>query len=262
MTVKAWYLGCTSDQIAERVILLGDPARVHRLSRQLDDVRLLPVNRGLVTATGLYRDTRVTLCAFGMGAPIAAIALHELSELGASVFLRFGTVIALPPARVGDFVIADRAQREEGTSGTYAPDDYPAIADEEVVAALVSAAKTQSNPYRVGAFASYDGFYRDMFALDEATSERVRANYEALSANGVLAVDMETSALLTVGRVLGCKVGALCLASVDGATQKKINGDELMQHERTLAEIALEAIVSTSVRSGDCTGVDSTSVRT
>lgn len=247
MTGKAWYLGCTGDQVAERVILIGDPARVHRLSAQLDDVQLLPVNRGLVTATGVHDGTRITLSAFGMGAPIAAIALHEFYELGARVFLRFGTAIALPPTQVGDFVIADRAQREEGTSDAYAPKDYPATADPQVVDALTAAAKSQSRRYRVGAFASYDGFYRDMFALDEATAERVRGNYEALAKRGVLAVDMETSALLTVGRVLGCKVGALCLASVDSATQQKIDGEELTRSERALFGIALAAITATSV---------------
>ena len=51
MEKRAWYLGCTSDQIAERVILIGDPGRVPRLSEYLEDVVLLPVNRGLAIAT-------------------------------------------------------------------------------------------------------------------------------------------------------------------------------------------------------------------
>ncbi|MEM8815275.1 MAG: hypothetical protein AAGE85_05580 [Pseudomonadota bacterium] len=244
MSKRAWYLGCTSDQIAERVILLGNPARVRRLGRHLQDVEFLPVKRGLETATGYYGDTPITLSAFGMGAPIAAIALHELADLGASVFLRFGTAIALPPARIGEFLIANSALRKEGTSGAYAPDDYPAVADETLTAALIAAAKAQTNPFRVGKFASYDGFYRDMFAIDEASRERVRRNYAALAADDVIAVDMETSAILTVGKVLGCKVAALCLASVDSATQSKIEPESLRIAEARLVGVAFEAMAA------------------
>ena len=119
---KAWYLGCHQEQVADRVILLGDPARVPRLSKHLEDVEHLPINRGLAMATGSYEGVRVTLAAFGMGAPIAAIVLHELAVLGSSVFLRIGTSIGLPPVDIGDVVIAQDAISREGTSAAYAPD--------------------------------------------------------------------------------------------------------------------------------------------
>src|SRR4030095_584177 len=136
MQKRAWYLGCTSDQVAERVILVGDPGGVPRLSRCLDDVEFLPVNRGLATATGTHRGVRVTLAAFGMGAPIAVIVLHELGELGSRLFLRIGTTMSLPPTAIGDFVIADRALRHEGTSYAYAPKDFTPAAGQHLLNAL------------------------------------------------------------------------------------------------------------------------------
>jgi len=246
-TDKAWYLGCTRDQVGERVILIGDPGRVPRLSQYLEDVQLLPVNRGLVTATGRYHGVPVTMAAFGMGAPIAAIVLHELRQLGAGIFLRIGTAMPLPPVEIGDFVIAEGAIRHEGTSDAYASPEHLAIADETLVKAAVNAVEENGHSYRVGSFASYDGFYKDMFALDTETSTRVRTNFEKLSEQGVLAVDMETSALLTVGNVLGCKVSSLCVATVDGLKQLRMSSEELIRAEKDLIAIALAAVTATEM---------------
>jgi uridine phosphorylase len=46
--------------------------------------------------------------------------------------MRIGTAMAVPPAKLGDFVLADGALRAEGTSNTYAPLGFPAIADFEL----------------------------------------------------------------------------------------------------------------------------------
>ncbi len=247
MARQAWYLGVTRDQVAERVILIGDPGRVPRLSRYLDDAELLPVNRALATATGTHQGVGITLAAFGMGAPIAAIVHHELFELGCRVFLRIGTTMSLPPTEVGDLVIADSALRHEGTSYAYAPKDYQARASAALVSALAEAASAQGHPHRIGRFASYDGFYRDMFALDDATAARVRDNLAALAKRDVIAIDMETSALLTVGGVLGSITGSLCVASVNGQTRQKIDNAALIQRERQLMSTALTALTSLPV---------------
>ena len=247
MSDKAWYLGCSSDQVAQRVILVGDPARVPRLSEHLDDVQTLPVNRGLATITGAYNGVSVTVSAFGMGAPIATIVLHELRELGAKVFLRIGTAIALPPVELGDFIIADTALRNEGTSGAYAPPHYRAIADRDIIGAAVNAINENGHSYRIGSFASYDGFYRDMFALDDVVEDRVRKNFAGLSEQGVVAVDMETSALLTVGRVLGCKTGSLCVATANSLKHLKIDNDEMQVSEQYLFATALRTVTTTKL---------------
>lgn len=244
MEKKAWYIGCTSDEVANRVILIGDPARVPRLSKYLDDAILLPVKRGLATTTGTYKGVRITMAAFGMGAPIASIVLHELCELGSGIFLRIGTTMCLPPVELGDLVIAENALRHEGTSYAYAPKDVVATADKELVAAVKRAADDAGFTRHVGRFASYDGFYRDMFALDDATAVRVQENFDYLSKQGVIATDMETSALLTVGKVLGCKVGSLCVASVNFQTQRKLDSDKFIEREKQLMAAALNALSS------------------
>ena len=203
---------------------------------------MLPVNRGLATVTGTYKDYRITLSTFGMGAPIAAIVLHELAMLGCKVFLRLGTSIGLSPVNIGDVIIAQDAHSYEGTSAAYASEGTNGIAAPSLVNALTRAASAHAVNYHVGTFASFDGFYQDMFALDDATEERVRRNLEQLTQQDVVAVDMETSAVLTVGNTLGCKVGSMCASTVNSLKKQKISKEGHAMAEQALISIALEAL--------------------
>ena len=141
MPRSAWYIGCSEDEVGEAAILVGDRARIDRIAEHLEAPVFLAENRGLRTVTGLRSGKRVTASAFGMGGPIAAIVLHELFDLGVRRFLRIGTAMVMPPASVGDFVVADGAFRGEGTSRTYAPLGYPAVADFDLNVALRAAGR-------------------------------------------------------------------------------------------------------------------------
>ncbi len=104
---RAWYIGVGREDVGDAAILIGDPARIARIADHLEDPVFLPENRGLRTVTGVRAGRRITATAFGMGAPIATIVLHELYALGIRTFLRIGTAMAIPPAAVGEFVLAD-----------------------------------------------------------------------------------------------------------------------------------------------------------
>ena len=241
---RAWYIGCSEDEIGEAAILVGDRARIDRIAEHLEAPRILEENRGLRTVTGMRGGHRVTASAFGMGGPIAAIVLHELFDLGVRLFLRIGTAMVMPPAKLGDFVLADGAVRGEGTSRTYAPIGYPAIADFDLGAALRGALSRHGARWRAGVFGTYDGFYTEMFALSAGQAQMVDAMREEIGRLGLIATDMETATLLTAGRVLGARTASLCLGTVDGPTQEKIGADELERREREMFEIALDAIVA------------------
>ena len=65
----------------------------------------------------------------GIGGPSTAIAVEELSAIGAHTFIRVGTSgIMQPTMTEGDFVIATGAIRDEGTSHQYLPAAFPAVA--------------------------------------------------------------------------------------------------------------------------------------
>jgi uridine phosphorylase len=236
LTQRAWYLNCDAGDVGDRAILVGDRARVARVAERLDDVRWLNEDRGLTTVTGARDGHRITVTAFGMGAPIATVVLHELHQLGVRTFLRLGTVMALAPVEMGDVVIADGALRGEATSATYVPDGYPAVGDFELGAALRTAADTAKASWRAGLVASYDGFYTQMAG---ALEQQAR-----LRDLGVIALDMETSAVLAVGRALGSRAASLCAATVDAATSARLPVENREAAEDAIVRIGLDALAA------------------
>jgi uridine phosphorylase len=244
MTKRAWYIGCHEEDVGEAAILVGDRARIDRIAEHLEAPRVLDEHRGLRTVTGVRAGRRVTVSAFGMGGPIAAIVLHELFDLGVSRFLRIGTAMVMPPATLGDFVLADGAVRGEGTSRTYAPIGYPAVPDFDLNTALRAALAKRSVSWRAGVFGTYDGFYTEMFALSSGQKQMIDGLRHEIRRLGLIATDMETATLLTAGRMLGARTASLCLGTVDGLTQETIETGLLETREREMFEIALDAIVA------------------
>lgn len=240
----AWYLGYTDQDIGEAAILVGDPDRVSRIGGLLSDPVYLPEKRGLRSVTGGYGGKRVTVAAFGMGAPIASIVMHELADLGMRRFLRIGTAMHFAPAHPGDFLISQAAIAHDGTSPAYADATRPIPADPDLIARLDAAVRAEGAAPHSGVYATFDAFYRDMFALDKADAPRVDAVRARLRADGVLATDMETSALLAVAQALGLSAATMCLGTVDGITQKKLDKAELDAGEARMFRIALAAMTS------------------
>ena len=247
MSHSAWYIGCEKDEVGEAALLTGDRARIDRIAEHLKDARILPENRGLRTVTGSRNGVRVTATAFGMGGPIAAIVLHELFDLGVRTFIRVGTAMAMPPAKLGDMLLADGAYSNDGASRTYAPNGYPAVADFDLAARLRTSLGTRSLSWRAGLFGTYDGFYTESFALSEGEAKMIDKTREETQRLGLIATDMETAPLMIAGRMLGAKVASLCLGTVDGITQAKLDPDQLATRERDMFEAALDAL--TDVRS-------------
>lgn len=241
---SAWYIGAARGEVGEAAILIGDPARIERIAGHMTDVRFLRENRGLKTVTGTRNGRRVTASAFGMGAPIATIVLHELFALGIRTFLRIGTAMAVPPARLGDFVLADGALRAEGTSNTYAPLGFPAIADFELNTALRARLKSAARPWHAGLYGTYDGFYTEMFGLSGERRAMIDGLKRDIERMGLIGTDMETSALLVAARILGARASTLCVATVDAFTQEKIGDAAMATAEAELFEVALDALAA------------------
>ena len=241
----AWYLGLNANDVATRCILVGDRARVDMFAEHLTGARLLSDRRGLRTMGGTYEGVAVTVSAFGMGAPIAAVLLEELAGIGVRVVLRAGTAMSLDPGRLplGSFIVAHAAMRAEGTSLTYAPLGYPAAADPVVVSTLVDVLSTKKLAHQVRILATADGFYSEMLAPTPARAAPVEQRHEEFRRLGVLAVDMETSTLLVVGSLLGVRTGSVCLVSVDGPGRAMLADEPRQAGEQALVEVALQALI-------------------
>ena len=106
-------------ELAERVLLPGDPHRALAVAQELlDGPRMFNHHRGLWGYTGLARDGRpLTIQATGMGGPSAAIVVEELIGLGARRLVRIGTCGALDPElELGELVAVERALPADGAS--------------------------------------------------------------------------------------------------------------------------------------------------
>lgn len=242
MTRNAWYLRCSSDEVGEDAIIVGDRGRVLLATELLEDAVVLNEDRGLTTATGVYRGRRITLSAFGMGAPIASVVVDELAHIGVRRVLRLGTVMTASETRLGDLVVAHGAVRGEGTSSAYLPIEFPAVPDFALTAAAETAARATGRPVRTGIFDTRDGFYPEMMRREDPAgqAELVARRREQRIAGS----DMETSAVLVVARALGIAAASMCLASVDGSDYSKLDGAERRAAESDLLRAGLEALVA------------------
>ncbi|MFN2629628.1 MAG: uridine phosphorylase [Gaiellaceae bacterium] len=239
---QAWYLRATPSQVADRALLVGDRGRIARIAARLDEPTFLNDDRGLWTVSGRYEGTPVTAAAFGMGAPIAAVVLHELWSIGTSTFLRLGTAMRLPPGKLGEFLLGEAAIRGESTSGTYVPEGYPAVSDYTLQTIVRRELAAGGESWQAGVFASYDGFYTQMLALRECDRAPIAARVEELCSLGVLAIDMETSAVLAVASALGARASSLCLATVAWEGGRKMDDEERARAEDRLVELGLASL--------------------
>jgi len=223
------------------VLLPGDRDRVRRIAEHLHAPRLVGENREFRTMTGDLDGTPVSVMSSGMGSPAVAIAVEELRSAGVHTIVRVGTTGAVGPGpRLGDAIIALGAVRSEGTSRAYIDLAYPAIADIDVVEALRRAARQAKHPHHVGLVESADAYYAEAWRADAASP----AHVEQMRQGGVLAIEMEASALFVVGRLRGLRTGCiLALREEFSAGHERVQGGQEFERglDRAIAT-AVEAI--------------------
>jgi uridine phosphorylase len=237
---EQYHVGVGPDDVADAVLLPGNPERVETIVDYWDDWEETGHHREYRTATGTYDGTPISVTSTGIGSPSAAIAVEELARIGVDTFVRVGSTGALQPEMaVGDLVITTGGVRQEGTSDEYVREDYPAVADHEVVAALVAAAERLDYDYHTGITTSTDSFYagqgRPGFEgfLAEGSEDLIQELRNANVAN----VEMEASAILTLANVYGLRAGAVCAVYANRAT-----GEFRTEGEGRAAEVASLAV--------------------
>jgi len=227
-----------SGDVHDVCLLPGDPGRVDRIADQCENSQTIAENREYKLANATYEGCPVTICSTGIGAPSAAIAVEELSKIGVETFLRVGTTGALQRGiEIGDMVIATAAAKDEGTTPRYEAASIPAVADFEVLTALVEGARARGEDTHVGPIATDDAFYAETEAVVDAWEDA-----------RLLCVEMEAAAIFTLARRKDLRAGAICTVDgnlVEGTQKGETDDDELPEKakdnvERAIA-IALDA---------------------
>ena len=218
---KQFHIRCAEGDVGRYCILPGDPGRCKSIAAHFDDAVLVSQNREYTVYTGTLLGEKVSVCSTGIGGPSAAIAMEELHAIGADTFVRVGTCGGIDlNVRSGDVVVATGAIRYEHTSLEYAPIEYPAVADFEVMTALVQAAKNLGKPLQVGVVQCKDSFYGQHDPKRMPVSYDLLQKWEAWKRLGVKASEMESAALFVVASALGVRCGS-CFHAVWNQEREK-----------------------------------------
>jgi len=216
-------------ELAERVLLPGDPGRALALAQSLlESPMMFNHNRGLWGYTGRAGDGEpLTIQSTGMGGPSAAIVISELVDLGAGTLMRVGTCGALEPGlELGDLLVATDAIVADGTSRALGA-GARVTPDPELVAALIATADTRS-----GTVVSTDLFY-------DGRPDQERRWMQ----DGAAAVEMESATLFALAGIRGVSAATLLLVTdLLFPARVRIAEDALHDGERRMGQTALHAL--------------------
>ncbi|MEA4899543.1 MAG: nucleoside phosphorylase [Christensenellaceae bacterium] len=242
--MKTLYMGGTGETIAKYVLFSGDPWRVNLVKKYLDNPVDVAFKREFNTVTGYYKGVPVTVTSTGIGAPSAAIAMEEMYECGMEVAVRMGTAMALDDGMLGQFIIPIASMRREGTSASYADPSYPAVADVQLVNVLNTVAAEFGRRYDNGVSCTMDGFYTRMHdsRFSKECGIDMQKTFDELKKLRVCGIDMESSCMMTVGRLMGVRTAVITIATVLENLTQALEGEARAEAEDLLCRAALEGI--------------------
>jgi uridine phosphorylase len=213
--------------IGRYIFLPGSNGRAKAIAENFENlvVNTHPRGHHLYTGHLSHEGQQIDVAAIssGMGCPSMEIILHELFHLGGRRFLRVGTAGSLQKGRIkiGDIINTQASVRDENTTLDYAPLSVPAIASIEMIDAIHQASKVTgiSNLMHTGIVHCKASFYAREFYAGPRAAEN-QQYMELLIDNGVLASEMETSALF-----IQCQLYHHTLRMIgDGPTHKVLSG--------------------------------------
>jgi purine-nucleoside phosphorylase len=233
------HIGAGQGQVAPYVLMPGDPLRARWIAETfLEDATCYTEVRGMLGFTGTYRGERVSVQGSGMGQPSLAIYATELlTEYDVRSIVRVGSCGALTEdLALRDLVIASGACTDSSMNQLrFGGLDYAPVADFDLLRAAHDAATAHPTQARakVGLLLSSDSFYHPR---PELTARMVE--------HGVLAVEMEASALYTLAAGHRRRALAVCTVSDHIVTGEQTSAAERQETFGDMVEIALDAMLA------------------
>jgi len=211
---RQYHIGLERGEVAEYLLLVGDPGRVAKVASRWDGIELERSNREITTATGTYRGMRVTCMSTGMGTDNVEIVVAEVMEItDAPALIRIGSSGALQPEiALGDLIVSIGAVRLENTTDFYVHPGFPAVAHRDVVWALEAACRELGYPHHVGLTATASGFYAPQGRAMRTLPVRYPELADELRRQRVANLEMESSALFVLAHLAGLRSGTICAA--------------------------------------------------
>jgi uridine phosphorylase len=241
---RQYHIGLGPGELAEYILLPGDPDRTSRIAARLDTVELENRHREFATVTGVYRDLRVSIVSTGIGTDNVEIAVAEILAITTRpTFIRVGSCGGLQPEmQLGDLVISTGAVRLESTTSFYVNDGYPAVADYECVLALLEAAARLGHRTHVGLTATAPGFFGAQGRPIPQLPIRYPDLAEDMARQRVMNFEMEASALLVLAGLAQCRSGVVCAVYAQRSTGDFVTGAQKDAAEAACVETGLESL--------------------
>lgn len=227
------HIGAKKGEIAETILLPGDPLRARFLAEKyLDDVFCYNEVRGMYGYTGYYKGKRISVQGTGMGMPSIGIYSHELIvDYNVKNLIRIGSCGSFrKEVKVRDVILAMSASTNSnfasqfGLPGTYAPTASYALLEK-----AKRAADEKNIPVVIGNILSSDIFY-------DADPNA----WKKWAALGVLGVEMEAAALYMHAAKLGANALAILTVSDSLVDHSMTTSEEREKTLTDMMEIALE----------------------
>ena len=226
------HIESNKDDIAETVLMPGDPKRCEYIARKfLANAKLINNVRGMTGYTGYYKSKKITVFPSGMGNPSMGIYSYELfKEYDVNNIIRIGTMGAYTNLNLKDIVLVTNSV----TNSNYGKFlcNYPNIninGSIELNSAIESTAATLNLKINKGNIYSSDVFY-----------EQNNDFYDKVNRYAVLGVEMESFALFTNANLLGKRASTILMVSDSFLSSDKLSSLEREQGLDNLITLALE----------------------
>ena len=242
-TEKQFHIHCTEGDVGRYVFLPGDPGRCESIAAHFDNPVHVGMNREYNIYTGTLLGQKVSVCSTGIGGPSAAIAMEELTAIGADTFIRIGTCGGIDlDVMPGDIVVATGAIRYEHTSMEYAPIEFPAVPSLDVAVALKSASEELGYRTHTGVVQCKDSFYGQHAPERSPVYYELQQKWESWKRLGVKASEMESAALFVIASALGVRCGS-CFHAIWNQEREKLGMSMPMTEDTSGAvRVGIEAM--------------------
>ena len=275
---RIYHLNLFPNEIADDIILVGDPGRVDMIAKHFTDIEVNRQNREIHTITGYYKGKRVTVLSTGMGTDNLDIVINELDALAnidlqnrvkkdthrSLNLIRLGTSGALQAdIPLNAFIASEYAIGLDGLLYFYA--QHTKYIDTEMTARFIQYfdySDSLPRPYAIQSSDSLlskfqDGFVHGItltapgFYGPQGRELRLAVTYPEFYENipsfnfkkhRIANFEMETSALYGLGRMLGHKTLTVCVA-IANRFKKEFNDSYHDAVEKLIVEV-LERVSS------------------
>ena len=270
---SVFHLHLLPADIADKIIIVGDPGRVEMIGQMLDSVRVRKSNREFSTITGSYRDMEVTIISSGIGTDNIDIVVNELDALAnidlstgvaaeeprSLTFIRIGTAGGLQEdIPVGSFIATAKAVGFDGVLHFY--EGYEWCIDHMLADALAGHLEwpdTLAYPYAVeadqnllekfaagmnrGITVSSPGFYGPQgrrLRLEPFDSD-LNENLASFRFRGerITNYEMESSAIYGLAKLLNHKALTICVV-----IGNRVTGEFLADYKPAIKSLAQKVL--------------------